>query len=73
MQNLPPFHIYSSKPLDWSKHWTHCRTADIDELFPESPVQPTSPTTLAKMKRVKHTDWDGAEQRKMDKLLLAKK
>lgn len=72
MQHLPPYHMYS-KGLDWGKHWTHCRTADIDDLFPEMPVTPTSPASMAKMKRAKHSDWDGAEQRKVDKLLLGKK
>lgn len=71
MQNLPPYHVY--KNLDWKKHWTHCRTADIDDLFPELPVTPTSPDTLAKLKKMKRADWDGSELRKVDKLIEAKK
>lgn len=65
MQHLPSHNLY--KNLDWNKHWTHCRTADVDELFPEEPPRPTSPGTLAKMKRTKHNDWDGIHQRKVDK------
>ena len=72
MQHLPPYTIYKAG-LDWSKHWTHCRTADVDELFPLSPVVPSSPNTQAKLKRVKRTDWDGVEQRKVDKIVETKK
>lgn len=69
MQHLPSYHKYKTN-LDWFRHWDRCRNADVDELFPQSPVAPSSPATLAKMKRVKRTDWDGVEQRKVDKKLM---
>lgn len=67
MQHLPPYALYKAGTLDWSKHWAHCREADIDALFPETPMSPASPASLKARNKMKRSDWDGTEQRKMDK------